>query len=276
MITYRATLDVPRALAQYLARLLLAERTERGTRRGRRVLGVFDHAVLVLRWFRESTPVEQLARDTGIGIATCYRYLHEGIDVLAAEAPDLPDVLRERLARGDTHVILDGMLVETDRVAGTTTNTQGRTVDLWYSGKHHRFGANIQFLSSADGFPLWVSDELPGRTHDKAAAHRHGAFGALYAAAARGLPTLADKAYQGAGIGIHTPVKNPVDGNVLDADTRCRNMLLTRLRCLGERAAALLTTRWKTLGRITLCPQRIGSITKAALVLTQFEHAGRY
>jgi hypothetical protein len=44
VITYRATLDVPRALAQYLARLLLAERTERGTRRGRRVLGVFDHA----------------------------------------------------------------------------------------------------------------------------------------------------------------------------------------------------------------------------------------
>jgi hypothetical protein len=29
-------------------------------------------------------------------------------------------------------------------------------------------------------------------------------------------------------------------------------MLLTQLRCLGERAAALLTARWKTLTNITL------------------------
>jgi hypothetical protein len=77
VITYRATLDVPRELAQYLARLLLAERAERGTRRGRRALGVFGQAVLVLRWFRESSPVHRLARDAGIGISTCYRYLHE-------------------------------------------------------------------------------------------------------------------------------------------------------------------------------------------------------
>ncbi|WP_272912458.1 hypothetical protein [Rhodococcus ruber] len=52
--------------------------------------------------------------------------------------------------------------------------------------------------------------------------------------------------------------------------------MLSGLRCLGERAAALLTTRWKALDRINLCPKRIGSIVKAALVLTQFEHAGRY
>ena len=40
----------------------------------------------------------------------------------------------------------------------------------------------------------------------------------------------------------------------------CRNMLLTSLRCLGEHAAALLTTRWKALDRITLCPKKIGCI----------------
>ena len=34
-----------------VARLLLVERVHRGTRRGRRALGVFSHAVLVLRWF---------------------------------------------------------------------------------------------------------------------------------------------------------------------------------------------------------------------------------
>jgi hypothetical protein len=43
-------------LNQYLARLSLAEWAERGTRRGRRTLGVFSHAVLVPRRFRESAP----------------------------------------------------------------------------------------------------------------------------------------------------------------------------------------------------------------------------
>lgn len=276
MITYSATLDVPRPLAQYLARLLHTGRRERGTRRGRRALTPFRQAVLVLRWFRQDTALTALARDAGISIATSYRYLHEGIDVLAAQAPELPEILRARLAAGDTYVILDGTLIPSDRVAETTVGARGTPIHLWYSGKHRRFGANVQFVATADGFPLWVSDALPGNTHDLAAAREHRVTGALYAAAAQGLAALADKGYQGTGIGIHTPTKVPADGNVLDADTACRNTLLSGLRCLGERAAALLTTRWKALDRITLCPKRIGSIVKAALVLTQFEHASRY
>lgn len=272
MIVYDARLDVPRELALYVARLLRVERRERGTRRGRRVLGAFGHAVLMLRWFRDATPIARLARDAGIGISTAYRYLHEGIDVLAAQAPDLPDVLRERLAVRESCVILDGMLVPADRVAERTAAGSHR----WYSGKHHAFGGNVQFVSSATGFPLWMSDVEPGSTHDLTAARRQGAIGALCSAAPKGLPTLADKAFQAAGIGIHTPIKNPPGDQVLDVDNRARNMLLTRLRCLGERAAAMLTTRWRALARITLCPWRIGSITQAALVLTQFEHQGRY
>jgi hypothetical protein len=100
-------------------------------------------------------------------------------------------------------VILDGMLIPTDRIAETTTNAEGKTINLWYSGKHHAFGGNIQFLSHAAGFPLWVSDVQPGHTHDLVAAHAEGATGALCASAAQGLPTLADKAYQSSGIGIH-------------------------------------------------------------------------
>src|SRR4051812_43194521 len=62
-----------------------------GTRKGRRVLGCYHQAVMVLRWFRDDTSVRLLARDAGMGIPTAYRYLHEGIDVLAAQAPDLHD-----------------------------------------------------------------------------------------------------------------------------------------------------------------------------------------
>jgi hypothetical protein len=49
-----------------------------------------------------------LARDTGIGISTAYRYLHEGIDVLAGQAPDLHDVLTRGRQEGWSQVNLDG------------------------------------------------------------------------------------------------------------------------------------------------------------------------
>ncbi len=54
----------------------------------------------------------------------------------------------------------------------------------------------------------------------------------------------------------------------------CHSTQMSLLGCLraeGERGIALLKTRWKALNRIRLCPQRIGAITKAALVLTRAE-----
>ena len=50
MIAYRAMVDVPRELVQYLARLLAAERCAKGTRRGTRALTCFYQALLVLFW----------------------------------------------------------------------------------------------------------------------------------------------------------------------------------------------------------------------------------
>jgi hypothetical protein len=111
----------------------------------------------------------------------------------------------------------------------------------------------------------------PGNTHDLIAAHQH-ALGALYAAAAHGLPTLADPGYAGAGIGVHTPFKQPADGRRLGIDNRTYNKLLRSLRCQGERGFALLVGRWRVLQHVTASPNRIGDLANAALVLTQFEH----
>src|SRR5262245_5786618 len=94
----------------------------------------------------------------------------------------------------------------------------------------------------------------------------------LYQAAAAGLAALADPGYDGAGIGIHIPVKQPADGRELDINTRTRNAIQRSLRCLGERGFALLTGRWRTLQHITASPGKIGDIARAALVLTHFEH----
>lgn len=122
-------------------------------------------------------------------------------------------------------MILNGKLVASDRRAATTISRKSQQIDLWYSGKGHRFGGNIQAVMRPDGLPVWVSDVEPGSVHDLVAAHEH-ALGALYAAAARGLPTPADGGYEGAGHGVHTPYKQPADGHQLALDHRAYNMLL--------------------------------------------------
>jgi hypothetical protein len=43
----------------------------------------------VLRWFIDGTRIAQPATDNATSAKNVYRYLHEGIHVLAAHAPDL-------------------------------------------------------------------------------------------------------------------------------------------------------------------------------------------
>jgi hypothetical protein len=272
VITYRAMLDVSRELALQVSRLLRAERRRRGTRRCSRALTCFRQAVLGLRWFRQNADITALGRDHGISRATAYRYVDEVIGVLADQAPDLHEALEQAKKQGLAYVVLDGKIFSTDRCGEKTTSVKGKQIDLWYSGKAHEHGGNIQALSGPDGFPLWVAKVEPGSLHDLTVAREH-VLGALYWAASHlKLPTLADGGYEGAGIGVHTPYKQPAGDQVLDVDNRTYNALLRGLRCIGERGFAVLTGRWRTLHHTTASPSKIGDITKAALVLTHLEH----
>jgi hypothetical protein len=203
--------------------------------------------------------------------ATAYRYVAEAVDVLSQQAPDLPQALARAAAEGVPYVILDGKVFATDRCCEPMTSVRGREVDAWYSGKAHRHGGNVQAVMRPDGLPLWAGPAEPGSVHDVTAARRH-ALPALYRAAALGMPALADSGYEGAGIGILTPIRKPAGNQELDAGTRTRNALLRDLRCRGERGFALLTQRWAALQHITASPRDITQIVRAALILTQFEH----
>jgi hypothetical protein len=154
VIAYRATLDVPRELAQFVAKLLAAERRRRGTPRGSRALTCFGQAVLGVRWFRDRTTPGALARDHGISRATAYRYLDEVIAVLAEQAPDLAEALERAKDEGLSHVILDGKVIPADRCKEPTVSVKGEVIDLWYSGKAHTHGGNIQAVLAPGGFPL--------------------------------------------------------------------------------------------------------------------------
>ncbi|MBW8705480.1 hypothetical protein MBT84_38340 [Streptomyces sp. MBT84] len=107
LITYVATLDVPRPVAEFLARLLETRRRQIGNPRRSRALGPFRQAVLVLRWFRDRGRVRCLARDAGVSQATRYRYLHEGINVLSDQPPppDLHEVLSQCQHAGMAHCL---------------------------------------------------------------------------------------------------------------------------------------------------------------------------
>ena len=98
--------------------------------------------------------------------------------MIAARAPGLRDALERALAEGVPYLILDGKVVDTDRCREKTVSRKGETIDLWYSGKTHDFGGNIQALFYPSGIPLWVSDVLPGNVHDLAAA-RENVLGVL-------------------------------------------------------------------------------------------------
>jgi hypothetical protein len=264
-IPYRAFLDVPRDLVVFLSRLLAAHRRRIGTRRRRRVLTPFAQAVLALRWFRDAPRVAALGADAGISPATAYRYLHEAITVLAEQAPDLHQVITEARQAGAEHLLLDGTLIATDRI------TDPAGPDRWYSGKHGHHGGNIQVLASPGGEQLWTSPVEPGSVHGLTAARTH-ALGALYPAAARDQPVLADKGYTGAGAGIRVPVRRPSGTQSLDASTKGWNSYVNTERAPVERAIAPLKVRWAALRRISLCPWRIGDIVTAAVVLTRMEN----
>src|SRR4051794_35644054 len=85
VVRYLAMLDVPRPLVRYLAGLLATERRTRGTR----ALTCFYQALLVLVWLRKAEDATLLGAGFGVSRATAYRYLAEGISVLAERAPDL-------------------------------------------------------------------------------------------------------------------------------------------------------------------------------------------
>jgi hypothetical protein len=263
-------LDVPVQLTLFIARLLAAHRREIGTRRGTRALGCRRQAVFALAWFRDRPDVARPGRGFGISQATAYRYLAEAIEVLAARAPDLREALEQARDDGLPYLILDGKVVAAGRCKEKTTSRKGREIDRWHSGKAHGFGGNIQALFTPGGIPLWASPVLPGGVHDITAAREHVL--AVLRPFLKNLPVLADSGYEGAGCGVHVPVKNPSGGRELDVNARTRNALLCSLRRLGERGFALMSQRWRTLQRVMLSPGKIGDVAQAALVLVQFEH----
>jgi hypothetical protein len=194
----------------------------------------------VLVYLRKGEPFAQVGAGFDVSTATCWRYVTETVELLAARAPKLRAALRKAKHDGMAYVIIDGTLVPIDRIA---------TDRPFYSGKHKRHGVNLQVIASPDGTILWVSGQLPGSTHDTAGARIWQVLAAVDEA---GLIALGDKGYHGydeTGQRVITPYK----GKNKPQSQKDANRAHARLRGPGERANAQLK-QWNVLRKYRSSP----------------------
>lgn len=159
-----------------------------------------------------------------------WRYVHEVITLLAARAPSLQAVLDgvKRFA----FVCLDGTFVST----WATCRRE------YYSGRHHRYGVNIQVMADRWGQLLWVSPALPASVADLTAARHHQIITALTTG---NITCLTDRGYIGAkGTVVHG--RKAYRKHPLSDTDRARNHAIARLRAPAERANATLKA-WRIL-----------------------------
>lgn len=102
--------------------------------------------------------------------------------------------------------------------------------DLW-SRKHGTTGFNAQLVSLLDGTPIYVSDPLPGNTHDKT-AFEQTPVGEIVRNSGGG---IGDRGYQGTELA--TPRKKPKGQELSKRDIN-NNAALSALRAPIERVVA--------------------------------------
>ena len=163
--------------------------------------------------------------------------------------------------------------MDADRCREKTVSRKGKTIDLWYSGKTHDFGGNIQALFYPSGIPLWVSDVLPGNVHDLAAA-RENVLGVLRPFL-DAMPVLADPGLR------RRRSRRPRPGAEARRGQRARHRYpgperADPLGALPGRARLRAADpAVENAPDVTASPGRIGLIARAAFVLVLFEHKPR-
>ena len=113
MLSYRSGMAVSNRALQLLAGALRRRRGE--LRTPWRRLDAGRQALLVVAYLRKGETYADLAGGFAAGVTTVYRYVREGLTLLAALAPTLAQAID--VARGKAYVILDGSLLRIGRVA---------------------------------------------------------------------------------------------------------------------------------------------------------------
>jgi hypothetical protein len=163
LLSYPSGMTVSSRALGVLSDALRAHRNQRRTRR--RKLSPGRQALPVLAHLRKGETYADLACGFTIGTSTAYRYIREALDLLAAMAPTLTQVIE--VASRNAFVILDGTPLRIDRVGMASGHDRA-----FYSGKHKAHGLNVPVIADPIGRLVWISPPLPGARHDMGAARR--------------------------------------------------------------------------------------------------------
>lgn len=262
MLVYPSSMTVSTRHLNLLAQALRKHREQIGTQW--RLLSSGEQALMVLAHLRKGETYRDLAGGFRVGVTTAYRYLREGLKVLAAMAPTLDEAIRT--AKKKAYVTLDGTLLRTDRVAMASGNDRA-----YYSGKHQCHGVNVQVIADPAGRLIWASPAVPGARHDSRAAAQHGIPAALEQA---GVTAYADTAYHGAGPAVRVPYRRSrydratgkFVSRPLSDGMKAVNRAHSTLRAPGERANAELKN-WRILRKIRSSPADATTLVNAAQTL---------
>ncbi|RJQ83188.1 IS5/IS1182 family transposase, partial [Pseudonocardiaceae bacterium YIM PH 21723] len=162
VMSYSTGLDVSNRTLEIVTRLL-RERRQQINCRWRR-LTPREQALITLAHLRKAESLRDLATGAGVSATTVWRYVRETIALLALRAPTLTEVLARYTRHRRAPVLLDGTLISVPEI---------KDARHYYSGKHKRYGVNVQVLADLRGVLLWVSAALPGSTNDITAARTH-------------------------------------------------------------------------------------------------------
>lgn len=191
------------------------------------VLGLRRAVVAVCKYLRTNRTQADITEEFGVSQPSISRAVTLLIQAVAEVLADLVPTLEE--VPTDTALLIDGTLMPC---------WSWRTHPEPYSGKHHTTGITLQVICSVTSDILWVSDPLPGNTHDVAALDAHTILEGRDPS-----QFIADKGYTGRG--MTTPQKKPA-GKPMPEGIKNYNTQINQLRWPVEQAIAHLKT-WRIL-----------------------------
>jgi hypothetical protein len=255
VLFYRAALPLSHQTLTFVSGLVRTHRREIGS--PWRALNSGQQALLVLVYLRKGEPFAEVGAGFGVSTTTCWRYVNETVELLAGRAPKLRAALRKAKRKG--HGLRDHR-----RHADPDRPDRRRPAVLLRQTQTSRSEPPGHRLTRRDD-PV-VSGDLPGSTHDTAAARIWNILAALEET---GLIALGDKGYHGYDE-TRERVITPYKGKSKPESQKDANRAHARLRGPGERANAQLK-HWRILRKVRVSPRRVGRLAKAIHVLQNYE-----
>ena len=245
--------DVVAAIFQRHPELAIAARS----RGGNRALGFFRRVHLTLCYLKLNICQAALAEMFETSQSTASR-------VICAFTNAIAEALRDLVPTADDldpneQLIIDGTLLP------CWSWHDHREL---YSGKHRTTGHNVQVAVRADGMLMWVSDPLPGSTHDSRAIRQWGILETI----PDGSPWshIGDKGY--IGLGMLTPKRKPYLDHLTDNEKE-NNKIINSTRAVVEQTIAQIKT-WRILHTDYRRPLETQAIMLTAVLALEFYRTG--